>query len=127
MSPALERMARGSARRATIALRHDDAIPHKWGCDAEAGASVGAIAAGKGAEAQKIGLGKLARPVVRPHIDGASLRIACGRDARPSDAGRALVTQSRGASLPPVLLSAGRDGRHTPARDCKPMTEFQRG
>jgi hypothetical protein len=33
----------------------------------------------KGAKAQKIGLEEQARPLVRPHIDGASLRITCGR------------------------------------------------
>ena len=102
MSPAPGREARGKRACATIALRHDDAIPHKWGCDAEAAA----IAAGKARKRR----GKLALPLVRPHIGSASPRIAWGRDARPSDAGRALVT--RGASLPPVPR-AERDGRQT--------------
>jgi len=38
-----------SALGLTIAPPRDDAIPHKWGCDAEAG--------------------KLARPLIPPHID----------------------------------------------------------
>jgi hypothetical protein len=51
MSPAPGRVARSNARGATIALRHDDAIPHKWGCGAEATQAPVRIATGKGAKA----------------------------------------------------------------------------
>jgi hypothetical protein len=65
MSPAPGRVARGNARGATIALRHDEAIPHKLGCGAKATQAPVRIATGKGAKAQKIGLKNQARPLVK--------------------------------------------------------------
>ena len=67
----------------TPALTNGDAAPR------QAQAPV-RIAIGHGGKAQKIGQKKQARPLVRPHIDGASLRIAAGEVAQSAtNAGRA--------------------------------------
>jgi hypothetical protein len=71
----------------------------------------------EGAKAQKIGGEKQARPLVRPHIDGASLRIACG-GARPCDPGRAVLRKSNTrpcrpfSSRPPFRERSGRRPGH---------------
>jgi hypothetical protein len=82
MSPAPARAAGQRARGNYRGSRHDDAIPHKWGCGAEAGASAGAHRHREGVKAQKIDLEQQAPTLVWPQIDGASLRVACWESSR---------------------------------------------
>ena len=86
----------------TIASQHGNASPHKWGCGAPRQAQAPVrIANGHGGKAQKIGQKKQARSLVRPHIDGASLRIARGRSPSPrrTQAARAREDYRRGRVL----------------------------
>ncbi len=69
----------------------------------------------KGTKAQKIGPEKQARPVVRPHIDGASQRIAHG------GAGTHAPLRRNAARSRPTLLPGKGTGGITRAQDCTPM------
>ena len=104
-----------AAPGAAIAVRHDDANPHKWGSSQ-----------GRPLKAQKIGLKEQAKRLAQRICDGASSQIACGsypqRDARACRGRLRLISQPRVLAarslsrFPPERGRAAERGRLTARR-----------